>query len=298
MKNKTMIFIPGLPRCATTSVVNLLYQHPSIFNSRIKEPHFFLKNKAENLTFLQKNKKKQIDKAGFLLDFESYSKNYEDFKTSDFFLDASTLYSIHTSSIESIFEWLPPGWNAKFLVLDRDKFNRAVSHYNFSLEREEEYRDFEVAMDEEFNSTYDNWLLGGYLRGSNSDIVVSEILKYTEKSNIMVANIDDNKVFSQNFMQQVLTFLELDDFEFDFNVYNNTVVQIDNKILLKFRILLKKLRTVNPRLFDNPFTRSLFHSFIKIAKSKGSGADRGEFEHLREKYMSFYEELERNQWKK
>jgi len=42
---KKFLFIPGLPRCATTSFVQVLGQHPDIFLPKMKEPHFFLRDR-------------------------------------------------------------------------------------------------------------------------------------------------------------------------------------------------------------------------------------------------------------
>jgi len=35
-------FIVGAARCGTTSLYNYLQQHPQVYMSPIKEPHFFL----------------------------------------------------------------------------------------------------------------------------------------------------------------------------------------------------------------------------------------------------------------
>ncbi|MCH9035408.1 MAG: sulfotransferase [Planctomycetes bacterium] len=39
--NKPDFFIVGAPKCGTTSLYEYLRQHPEVFMSRIKEPHFF-----------------------------------------------------------------------------------------------------------------------------------------------------------------------------------------------------------------------------------------------------------------
>src|SRR5438034_4040769 len=38
------LFIVGAPKCGTTALYEYLRRHPSIFMSRIKEPHFFAKD--------------------------------------------------------------------------------------------------------------------------------------------------------------------------------------------------------------------------------------------------------------
>ena len=39
--NKPDFFIVGALKCGTTSLYEYLRQHPEVFMSRIKEPHFF-----------------------------------------------------------------------------------------------------------------------------------------------------------------------------------------------------------------------------------------------------------------
>jgi len=51
--NKLNLFIVGMPKCGTTSLYNSLRQHPDIFMSAFKEPHYFGKDltRLNNLYF-------------------------------------------------------------------------------------------------------------------------------------------------------------------------------------------------------------------------------------------------------
>ena len=51
--NKPNLFIVGMPKCGTTSLYNSLRQHPDIFMSAFKEPHYFGKDltRLNNLYF-------------------------------------------------------------------------------------------------------------------------------------------------------------------------------------------------------------------------------------------------------
>jgi len=43
------LFVAGAPRCGTSSIWSYLDQHPQIFMSRLKEPHFFTDRKPRNV---------------------------------------------------------------------------------------------------------------------------------------------------------------------------------------------------------------------------------------------------------
>ncbi|MCP5101817.1 MAG: sulfotransferase [bacterium] len=49
MKNRPNFFIAGMPRSGTTSLYTYLKQHPDVFLSVYKEPHFFGKDLAQNI---------------------------------------------------------------------------------------------------------------------------------------------------------------------------------------------------------------------------------------------------------
>ena len=44
MLKKPNLFILGAPKCGTTTLYNYLDQAQDIFNSNVKEPHYFYKN--------------------------------------------------------------------------------------------------------------------------------------------------------------------------------------------------------------------------------------------------------------
>ena len=45
------LFVIGAPKCGTTSILKYLDQHPEIFVSDIKEPHYFNKDSGHRYYF-------------------------------------------------------------------------------------------------------------------------------------------------------------------------------------------------------------------------------------------------------
>lgn len=291
--SKTLLIVPGLPRCATTSLVNLLYQHPEVFQSPVKEPHFFLSKILDEDYYIYDGiRKRPYSKSGFLLSEVLYRKNFQNFTCpKKCYIDGSTLYSVHYRSIAEIKKWVDQDWNVKFVVCTREPFDRAVSHYKFSKSRAEEPREFGHALKEEIDGN-DKWLLGGYIKGSSENMVVAEIKKHFGEDSLKIIDIEGRNVFTPALMKSVCQFAGLAEYKFDFNVYDNSSDEIGSATLGAFRIWLRRIRAVNPLLFDNALTRRFFRLFMAFAKSNSKQSVKSD-ENYNDYREQFYFELDR-----
>lgn len=282
---KKFLFIPGLPRCATTSFVQVLGQHPDIFLPKIKESHFFLPLKEQFYMFDNKGNKIPFGKCGFINSETAFNRNYNEFKEKKTFIDGSTLYAVHPTSIDYIAS--QKEIDPYFIILKRDPFKRAISHYLYSISRGEEYRSFERALADEKNKKYPTWLLGGYLKGSSSRECEEKIKFYWGTEKLIVADIDNENIFNDSYMSSIINFLNLQNFNFNYNVQSNSLVYTENKVIEYLRISLKRLRQQNPLIIDNKITRFLFEIFMKsIPNTKNIYEEYGQYEEL---YYSHYE---------
>ncbi len=232
----------------------------------------------------QKGNKKSFNDSGFINNENDFNINYNHFKNDNFFIDASTLYSVHPQSFDQLKN--TKDIDPYFIILKRDPFKRAVSHYLYSISRGEEFRQFDVALSDEINGKDEDWLLGGYLKGSDSSECERKIIKNWGKSRLITANIDSDDVFSETFFSTVIAFLNLHNFNFDFTTRANSLAFSQNKIIKEFRILLKRIRQLNPLLLDNKFTRTLFEKFMKAIPV----SDKNIYEQF-EMYKGQYEKL-------
>ena len=112
----------GAAKSGTTTLYDILQQHPEIFIPKFKEPHFF---------DIPENYKNGI---------EWYEKNYFSRANQKIRADFTPSYLFDPQVPERIFKQL--GKNIKFLVVLRNPVDRAYSHYLHSLRDEYEYLDF------------------------------------------------------------------------------------------------------------------------------------------------------------
>ena len=260
---RKFLFIPGLPRCATTSFVQVLSQHPNIFLPKIKEPHFFLPNKERLFMFDRYGNHIPFEKCGFINTAKSFNENYNNFIDDKVFLDASTLYAVHPASIDEIHN--QKNIDPYFIILKRHPFKRALSHYLYSVSRAEEYREFETCLQDELNGKFPDWLLGGYIAGSEPYPCIERIIKHWGKERLIIGDLDADEIFNSAFTDKVLHLLQLQHFSFNYNIQSNSLVVPSNKLFSEIRILLKKIRQINPLLIDNKITRTVFNNFMQLA---------------------------------
>jgi hypothetical protein len=104
------LFVPGAAKSATTSLHEYLDQHPDIFMSRSKEPHFF------------------SDEDRYQRGLESYSSLFEPGRNCRYRGESSTGYMVFPGTIERIKRHIP---EAKFIFILRNPVDRAWSHYRW-----------------------------------------------------------------------------------------------------------------------------------------------------------------------
>jgi hypothetical protein len=274
MPNNILV-IPGLPRCATTSLVNVLSQHPMIFVGVQKEPHYFLPEevKFKSYSLDSNGNRVSFNKLGFCQSLNEYEENYKTLNHSNdgWFIDGSTLYSSHPDSIRVISTSYAKNRNLKFIVAFRESLNRAKSHYSFSLSRGEEYLGFHEALKAERNGVRNNWILNGYLEGGRISPVVEEIVDNFGIESLFLFDLDQVSIFSQDFMDDLCLFLNVNPQKFDFDVYQNGGEIPKGKILKSIRVAMRRVRQLNPRVFDNKFTRYFFNKFMQRIPKEEKG---------------------------
>ena len=286
---KRFLFIPGLPRCATTSLASMLGQHPQIFLPKIKESHYFLPNKDKYFVFDRKGNRCRSDKYGFISTAHEFEKNYDNFSSDKIYIDGSTLYCVHLEALENIKK--TPDIDPYFIILRKDPFKRAVSHYLFSKLRGEEFRPFDEALADEMDGKYPELFLGGYIAGSDSTRCENFIIENWGEDKLLSANIDEEKVFSDDYLKKIFGLLGVEYAQIDTSVKANPLTYITNPFLREFRIFLKGIRALNPRIFDNRVTRTLFNTFMKtVPVKKDAPEDLEQYRDLFMKYFNIYKD--------
>jgi hypothetical protein len=220
----------GAVKSGTTTLYDILRQHPEVYIPSFKEPHFFdiPQNYENGIDWYRKNYFKRIKKETCIGDF-------------------TPSYLFETKAPERIYNTLGP--NVKFIVLLRNPVDRAYSHYLHSIRDEHEHLDFKQAIQLERNrlaqyAKEDNYL--AYLRHSYFHQglygnMVERYLQYFPLEQFLFIN------FEEEFLQQredtitsILDFL---------GINNQVVLRIDLK--------------------SNPASKSRSKKLKKIMKKKG-----------------------------
>lgn len=139
-------FIVGAPKAGTTSLYHYLDQHPEIFMSAIKEPHFFSAEVREERCDPELRRRMARDErslrdflggpmrekrfGGIVTDWEDYVRLFANASTESALGEASVCYLWSQTAAHRIAERIP---NAKILVMLRDPASRAFSEYLYGL---------------------------------------------------------------------------------------------------------------------------------------------------------------------
>jgi len=257
-----IVFIPGLPRCATTTLASLLAQHPAVAAPRQKEPHFFLPARETARLYAYEGRgRRSYAKLGFCQDRAAYLHNLRASAPAALHVDASTLYCVHPEAFAAIAA--DREIDPYFLFLHREPLRRARSHFRFSVSRGEEACTFEQALDEEVRGERAHWLLGGYHKASALTPAVARVVELFGAERVRLANIDTQQIASPAFMAAVQRFLGLPAYDFNFAVYPNAVPELTQPLARRGRILARQVRQLHPGLIDNPLTRWVFEHTMR-----------------------------------
>ena len=118
------LFIPGAAKSGTSSLHDYLNQHPSVFMSSVKEPHYF----SHANTFRNKS---------------AYYNLFSGKETFAYRGESSTGYMVFPGVIERIKREIE---NPRFIFILRNPIDRAFSHYNWVRSFAAEQRDFREAV--------------------------------------------------------------------------------------------------------------------------------------------------------
>jgi Sulfotransferase family len=166
-ERKANLFVVGAMRAGTTSFMELLRQHPEVYVSPIKEPHYFTETLPKAIfepqpkDFLEKYFKKEYPKRihrAHIKKLSDYHKLFENATIEKYRAEGSVSYLHAPGVAEKIKRYNP---DAKIIVITRDPLQRALSHYHMDKGLFREKRSFEDVMKAEIEA-YENGKLAWY----------------------------------------------------------------------------------------------------------------------------------------
>tara|TARA_B100000315_G_C14571105_1_gene585564 strand:- start:503 stop:1396 length:894 start_codon:yes stop_codon:yes gene_type:complete len=207
-------FLVGAPKCGTTSLSLYLEEHPEVFVSDPKEPHFF-SNDINNGGIK--------DLSGYL---DCFKGAHGGCRTIG---DTSTLYLYSKTAIQNIIKFNP---KSRFIVMLRNPLEIAFSFHQLALKKfGETETDFEKAWDLQLERKQGNqipkWcpdptlLLYGDIAMLGSQ--VERLLDRVERKKVYFIIFDNLIKDTKTEYKKVLNFLSIDSNHYpDFIIYNKT----------------------------------------------------------------------------
>lgn len=190
-------FIVGAAKAGTTSLYTYLRQHPQIYMSPVKEPHFFSKPHIppEHLYLYQ-----------FVSDEDEYLRLFADAGKHISIGEASTSYLWDAECPRQIHERIP---SAKIIVSLRDPIDRAYSHYLMTVRDGIQSLPFYEALLENLAGTRTSFSCLYIELG----LYYEQIKRYLDTfgpEQVLVLMFEDLKQDPREGLEQVADFLNLD----------------------------------------------------------------------------------------
>jgi len=255
-------FCIGAAKSATTSLFDILKQHPLISTSSFKEPHFF--DNSENY---KKGKEWYLD---------SYFSNVEPTKAIGEF---SPSYLSSPLSPKRILETFGP--NIKLIVILRNPIDRAYSHYLHT--KRDEYERFgflDAALNEndrlnKFNKTNDviSFSKFSYIYQGKYSLHINNYLDYFSLDQFHFVLFNDFINNREETIKQILSFLGVDNkHELDLNIHSNKSSVSRSRRLKQFfkndSIIKLIAKNMIPSLVFRQKIRNIIHALNNKAKAK------------------------------
>lgn len=194
------LLIVGAAKSGTTSLHNYLKQHPDIFMSDHKEPHFFINNEI-GTNRIPKGISKYDDYIALFKNSESYKYRGE----------SSAMYlQFPDISIKNINKYLND--NVKIIIMLRNPIERAFSGYqHVKRYNVMETLDFEEAIKECENRYFINTNFTPASRYINIGLYYNMVKKFKAnfKENIHIVIYDDFIADTQNELSKIFSFLNI-----------------------------------------------------------------------------------------
>ena len=217
----------GAAKSGTTTLYDILKQHPDIYIPAFKEPHFF---------DIPENYNNGID---------WYKKNYFQKADRSIVADFTPSYFFEKETPKRIFKDL--GNQIKFVVLLRNPVDRAYSHYLHSLRDKHEYLSFEESLNHENNriekfikdQDYLSYLRNSYYHQGLYGNMIERYLQYFSLNNFYFIHFENEFIINRDkTIDSLLKFLGLEkERNLNINIKSNPASKEKSKFL---KNLMKK----------------------------------------------------------
>lgn len=194
-------YVAGFRKCGTTTICDWLSQHPQICKPYPKEPNVFAFDDLDSNRFTFFEAKKRWWEADFemcpkreLSRYEQVFKNYVDGQLK---FDGTPNYITSIKALERIKNYTP---NAKFIIMLRHPFKRAISDFKFTVRQRRASYSLEGHIKYEHTTVLDDSL---YLKH------IKNLFRYFSSENILILTLEETISNEQAVIHQISEFLEI-----------------------------------------------------------------------------------------
>jgi len=233
-------FCVGAQKAGTTSLHNILNQHPAILLPKVKETKFFI-------------------------DDEKYKKGIEQYK-SNFFLNTEEAqvageidpdYMVWEQVPERMFKCLGP--NIKIIFVFRNPVDRAYSHYWMCVRRNIENLTFEEAIEEEstrIRQSMSAFAHFSYIERGMYSKQVNRFLDYFPRENMRFYIFESDFLkFRENMVHDIVRWLGVEHKELDINDHSNKASKARSSVIANFIYQGSPLRKLGRLILPVPSWR-------------------------------------------
>ncbi|PIG94467.1 sulfotransferase [Gloeocapsopsis sp. IPPAS B-1203] len=235
--------IIGAQKAGTSSLYYYLKQHPQIYMSPIKEPHFFTyegANPDESFSEADRNESFAV-----INNIKDYQKLFQGAPESSLIGEASPSYIYAPQAAERIKHYLP---HAKLIAILRHPAERAYSNFLHAIRHNHEpLKDFKHALQEEETRIRENSVFLWHYKSKGFYYKqLSRYLDLFDRSQIKVCLYEDLNTNPAGVIKDLFEFLEVDSsFEPDVSRKYNVSVVPKNQF---FSDLLDNLKPIKPAM--------------------------------------------------
>ncbi len=206
-RNLPNFLIVGAPKCGTTALYYYLGQHPEIYMSPAKEPHFFSTTHPDDSQIIRQMYPHPL--SNFIRDIHRYRELFAGATTEKAVGEASTSYLYYKDlSITNIKRFLPDWKDVKIIIILRNPIEASYSHYLMYRASGKEPLTFEEAFYAQAKRISE-----GYLTLAHFDRFryTPQIRAYQEQfDRVKILFFDDLRDNLPALLQEVFGFLEVE----------------------------------------------------------------------------------------
>jgi hypothetical protein len=274
MKHKPNFFVIGAVKAGTTSLYHYLSQHPQVYLSPIKEPHYFstdIDSADFSSTYIQNTftdlegyfKKKELSQIqlAFVKKLEHYEQLFSNVKNEKSIGEFSTSYLFSTQAAKNIYQYNP---HAKIVAVLRNPISRAFSHYLMAFRDSFTTKNFMDSVQEDMKRTRKGWgiselfiELGMYA----SQIKIYQDILPAEQIKIVLHDDLINK--PNDLLDDFCKFLEIEPYEFKMEEKYNVAAIPKHKQFMSVMTKLglkKNMGAMMPNLLKKHVKKFVFTS--------------------------------------